>query len=106
MLHDGFRVQSAWFDFMPGADRVGLDLHSYLAFTVHDFVMNNDDIAVQLLVTAAGRYRTRVFTVPLAGFRYREPVLQHELLEAAGDTPNQGHPLGIQGIFVLIRNVP
>lgn len=49
MLHDGFRIQNSWFDFLPGADRVGLDLHSYLAFTVHDNVMNNDALAVQLL---------------------------------------------------------
>lgn len=35
-IHDGFQNLGTWADFLPGADRVSLDTHTYLCFTSVD----------------------------------------------------------------------
>lgn len=44
-IHDGFGDQSAWYNFLVGADRVALDRHPYLCFTAP----NADPLPTQAL---------------------------------------------------------
>ncbi len=32
-IHDGFAGAANWADFLPGSDRIALDIHPYLAFS-------------------------------------------------------------------------